>query len=147
MGGRRRMKKFYIAMMAMLLSGSAIAAPVDQQTAKEKAAAFLKKQAQHAGPRRAAALRNPQLTEAQAFGNELHIFNMADNGGFVIVSGDDRTEEILGYVEGGSFDITPVVPQLQWLSHCIRLRRSTRRNTVLGHQHQQQQFLLTQLKA
>lgn len=103
-------------MMAMLLSGSAIAAPVDQQTAKEKAAAFLKKQAQHAGPRRAAALRNPQLTEAQAFGNELHIFNMADNGGFVIVSGDDRTEEILGYVEGGSFDINNIPDNMRfWL--------------------------------
>lgn len=116
MGGRN-MKKFYIAMMAMLLSGSAIAAPVDATSAKEKAAAFLKKQAQHStNSRRAAALRNPQLTEAQAFGNALHVFNVGGDNGFVIVSGDDRTEEILGYVDGGTFDYNNIPDNMRfWL--------------------------------
>ena len=111
------MKKFYIAMMAMLLSGSAIAAPVDATSAKEKAAAFLKKQAQHStNSRRAAALRNPQLTEAQAFGNALHVFNVGGDNGFVIVSGDDRTEEILGYVDGGTFDYNNIPDNMRfWL--------------------------------
>lgn len=111
------MKKFYIAMMAMLLSGSAIAAPVDATSAKEKAAAFLKKQAQHStNSRRAAALRNPQLTEAQAFGNALHVFNVGQDNGFVIVSGDDRTEEILGYVDGGNFDYNNMPENMRgWL--------------------------------
>lgn len=111
------MKKFYIAMMAVLLSGSAIAAPVDATSAKEKAAAFLKKQAQHStNSRRAAALRNPQLTEAQAFGNALHVFNIGNDNGFVIVSGDDRTEEILGYVDGGNFDYNNMPENMRgWL--------------------------------
>ena len=111
------MKKFYIAMMAVLLSGSAIAAPVDATSAKEKAAAFLKKQAQHStNSRRAAALRNPQLTEAQAFGNALHVFNVGQDNGFVIVSGDDRTEEILGYVDGGTFDYNNIPDNMRfWL--------------------------------
>lgn len=111
------MKKFYIAMMAMLLSGSAIAAPVDATSAKEKASAFLKKQAQHStNSRRAAALRNPQLTEAQAFGNALHVFNVGQDNGFVIVSGDDRTNEILGYVESGTFDINNIPDNMRfWL--------------------------------
>ena len=104
-------------MMAMLLSGSAIAAPVDATSAKEKAAAFLKKQAQHStNSRRAAALRNPQLTEAQAFGNALHVFNVGGDNGFVIVSGDDRTEEILGYVDGGTFDYNNIPDNMRfWL--------------------------------
>ncbi len=111
------MKKFYIAMMAVLLSGSAIAAPVDATSAKEKAAAFLKKQAQHStNARRAAALRNPQLNEANAFGNALHVFNIGNDNGFVIVSGDDRTEEILGYVDGGNFDYNNMPDNMRfWL--------------------------------
>lgn len=33
-----------------------------------------------------------------------YVFNAGGNGGYVIVSGDDRVEPILGYVEQGSFD-------------------------------------------
>ena len=98
-------KKMLTMMAALLLSGSAIAAPVDATSAKQKAMAFLQKQAQRSNnSRRAAALRNPQLNEANAFGNALHVFNIGSDNGFVIVSGDDRTEEILGYVDGGNFD-------------------------------------------
>ncbi len=110
-------KKMLTMMAALLLSGSAIAAPVDATSAKEKAAAFLQKQAQRSNnPRRAAALRNPQLNEAQAFGNALHVFNIGGDNGFVIVSGDDRTEEILGYVDGGNFDINNIPDNMRfWL--------------------------------
>ncbi len=101
------MKKYIISIVCALcaISGTAWAGPVDSQDAKQKAAAFLQKQAAHPGnARRAAALRAPQLSEAKAFGEALHVFNVGGDNGFVIVSGDDRTEEILGYVEGGSFD-------------------------------------------
>ncbi len=110
-------KKMLTMMAALLLSGSAIAAPVDATSAKQKAAAFLQKQAQRStNGRRAAALRNPQLNEANAFGDALHVFNVGDNNGFVIVSGDDRTEEILGYVEGGNFDINNIPDNMRfWL--------------------------------
>lgn len=33
-----------------------------------------------------------------------YIFNAGDNHGFVVVSGDDRTESILGYVSSGTYD-------------------------------------------
>ena len=33
-----------------------------------------------------------------------YIFNMAGNKGYVIVSGDDRTTPILGYIDNGNFD-------------------------------------------
>ena len=101
------MKKYIISIVCALcaISGTAWAGPVDSQDAKQKAAAFLQKQAAHAGnARRAAALRAPQLNEVKAFGEALHVFNVGGDNGFVIVSGDDRTEDILGYVEGGSFD-------------------------------------------
>lgn len=34
-----------------------------------------------------------------------YVFNIGDNNGFVIVSGDDRAKDILGYSNSGSFDI------------------------------------------
>ena len=37
-------------------------------------------------------------------GTYYYVFNAGDGGGYVIVSGDDRTEPILGYVEHGTFD-------------------------------------------
>ena len=114
------MKKiaYYISIfMAVMLSTTAMAGPVDSEAAKQKAAAFLKQQAPQAkNARRAAALRAPRLTEAEAFGSALHVFNVAGDNGFVIVSGDDRTEEILGYVEGGRFDVNSLPSNMRfWL--------------------------------
>lgn len=46
-----------------------------------------------------------------------YVFNKADKGGFVIVSGDNRTVDILGYSNQGSFDATNINPNLQfWLN-------------------------------
>ena len=114
------MKKiaYYISIfMAVMLSTTAMAGHVDSEAAKQKAAAFLKQQAPQAkNARRAAALRAPRLTEAEAFGSALHVFNVAGDNGFVIVSGDDRTEEILGYVEGGRFDVNSLPSNMRfWL--------------------------------
>jgi len=44
----------------------------------------------------------------------LYVFNKANDAGYVIVSGDDRTEDILGYTDSGQFDTTKVNPSLQW---------------------------------
>ena len=43
-----------------------------------------------------------------------HVVN-AEDGGFVIVSGDDRTPEILGYSEHGSLDLSSVPENVKWL--------------------------------
>ena len=104
-------------MAALLIGGSAMAAPVSVSDAKQKALSFVRQQAAKVNnPRKAKAMQNAQLTEANAFGNELHIFNVGGNNGFVIVSGDDRTEEILGYVDCGNFDINTIPANMKaWL--------------------------------
>lgn len=43
-----------------------------------------------------------------------YVFNVEDNGGFVIVSGDERTAEILGYSENGNLDMTTVPSNVKW---------------------------------
>lgn len=45
-----------------------------------------------------------------------YVFNIGDNNGFIIVSGDDRAKEILGYSDSGSFDINNLPPNFSiWL--------------------------------
>ena len=43
-----------------------------------------------------------------------YVFNI-DGGGFVIVSGDDRTVEILGYSENGTFDVNNIPDNMRGL--------------------------------
>ena len=41
-----------------------------------------------------------------------YVFNAGDKNGFVIISGDDRAQRILGYSDSGSFDYDNLPPQL-----------------------------------
>ena len=50
-----------------------------------------------------------------------HIFNIGDNEGFVIVSGDDRTVPVLGYSDKGSFDANQMPDNVKaWLDGYAR---------------------------
>jgi len=45
-----------------------------------------------------------------------YVFNIENSNGFVIVSGDDRAKDILGYSDNGSFDINSLSPNFAyWL--------------------------------
>lgn len=46
---------------------------------------------------------------------EYYVFNRGTSEGFVIVSGDDRTEPVLGYCDRGEFDYEQLPPQLQMM--------------------------------
>jgi len=52
-----------------------------------------------------------------------YVFNAEENQGFVIVSGDDRTETVLGYATSGHFDVDNMPPAmadlLKYYSHQI----------------------------
>ena len=65
--------------------------------------AFAQQVSESGGSRRAPRKmqRVPKAAENDAF----YIFNAEDNGGFVIVSGDERTDEILGYSTEGNIDL------------------------------------------
>ena len=94
-----------LILLAVLLSVSATlrGGPVSRETARQRAAAFLSALPQPAaarGVRRAPAV----LTDAAYSGSHLYVYNVGLREGFVIVSGDDRTAEILGYADSGTFD-------------------------------------------
>ena len=114
------MRKFWVGLMALMVSASLFAAPRTMEEAAEIAAQFTNQQPKlrmmHKTPRTAStmclahkALQNN--SEAAAF----YIFNQEGGNGFVIVSADDRTaEDVLGYTENGAFDVNTINPNLKW---------------------------------
>lgn len=51
-----------------------------------------------------------------------YVFNQSENNGFVIVSGDDRTDEVLAYSNEGEFDAEKINPNFRfWLDHITKV--------------------------
>lgn len=112
------MKRVLSASLCLLMAWlSASAAPITRTQALQKATAFMmergwvnqKTLSKIATPRRAASNGANSLT---------YVFNAPDNKGFVILSGDDRTEPVIGYAEGGSFDEATIPVNMKgWLAN------------------------------
>ncbi|MBO6144192.1 MAG: C10 family peptidase [Prevotella sp.] len=94
-----------LLLVCLFISQLLMAGPVTQEQALQKATEFMAgkpgmKTGKQLKPTTSAIRRGAAAkTDAMPF----YIFN-ADNGGFIIVSGDDRTEEILGYSNTGHVD-------------------------------------------
>ena len=78
----------------------AIAGPIDLQSAKRTAGTFLKEKV------RSKTAKTMNLAYRQPLpGHEeqtaCYVFNASDGKGYVVVSGDDRTEQVLGYSSTG----------------------------------------------
>ena len=62
------------------------------------------------------AYKAPRKANSKDSNPYYYIYNVGNDNGFVIVSGDDRTEKILGYVDSGNFDEENVpAPLKEWL--------------------------------
>ena len=102
------MKKLLLLLVCALAGLSVQAAVVGEQEALQKAQQFMQdKVFKQSGMRRA-----PQKGGAAA---AYYVFNAENKGGFVIVSGDDRMRDILGYAESGSLDQEQLPDNLRWL--------------------------------
>ena len=91
---------------AMLLLGfSARAGSITEEQAKAKALSFLQAQYHSQGAKRLAPARMPrELTITPTGEVALYVFNIGQDNGFVVISGDDRARPVLGYADSGSFD-------------------------------------------
>lgn len=114
----RLQKLLAIALLTICCQMSA--EPVTRQQAQEKAKAFLLEKGKmlstsgigHASSKKQMAAR---ATEPY------YVFNVEDEGGFVLVSGDDRTIPILGYADSGTFDEEDIPENMQgWLEEYER---------------------------
>lgn len=94
------MKRLFMLWLACLAILTVSAGPVSQQQARKLAESFLQKKGVQVRSEAARARGGRTATGEQT----LYVFNTVGDRGFVIVSGDDRVESILGYTTHGSFD-------------------------------------------
>lgn len=108
------MKKILLTLVAFMATVAVSAEQVSKHQALQKAQQFMP---------------GKQFGEARSFarsggaieGEPFYVFNAEGNQGFVIVSGDDRTTEILGYSKTGSLDLNHLPENLKgWLDGYAR---------------------------
>lgn len=103
------MKRRLLLLVSLFVFVVLHAHQVTEQEALQKAQQFLQgKQFIHKAKKLA---KRAQARPNQSF----YIFNVENNEGFVIVSGDDRTEAILGYSEHGNLDMNSAPCNVKWL--------------------------------
>ncbi|MBQ8455228.1 MAG: C10 family peptidase [Bacteroidaceae bacterium] len=100
------MKRIISLFLTLCIVFTTNAEPVGKQAAQYSAQAFMLARGKNINtvqkPFKARKATTAQETdEGDAY---YYVFNAGNDGGYVIVSGDDRTESILGYVDQGSFD-------------------------------------------
>lgn len=94
-------KKLFALFSFLLLVGVVQAAPVSRGDAQSKAQQFVAgKIAAARGTSHSSAALSFVMEERNCY----YVFNVGAREGFVIVSGDDRAPEILGYSDTGAFD-------------------------------------------
>ena len=110
-------RKAFICALLLCLSAMGTgtwAQQVSQDEAMQRALKFFSKPSQTSGmkkaPRKAPRMKAAEVNETY------YIFNDEANGGFIIVSGEERTPDILGYSNGGRFDAAKVPANMRaWL--------------------------------
>ena len=115
------MKKNCLLLIALLLFGmNSIGAPISRQQAQQIAAQFLSgKSTGHRVPSASEMMAEIVFNRVNTAGEPyLYAVHAAKGAGYVIVSGDDRTPAVLGYMEHGSYD-EGVMPEnmRSWLQH------------------------------
>lgn len=108
------MRRLSILIFFVFTSIVVMANPITQRQAKEKAKAFAQLHMQIPNGNLNLAYRTHQNAENA----NIYIYNIGENNGYVVVSGDDRMEGILGYVDQGTFDYDKMPENmLVWLKN------------------------------
>ena len=119
----QRRGQFAVLVVSLMLSAIALplsAQQVSREQAYERAMAFLGRTDMSGTAQRKTPRKAPTLQQANS-GDKLFIFNDVANGGYVIVSGDERMPEVLGYSYTGHIDPNHMPCNLQViLDDCSR---------------------------
>ena len=104
------MRKINLLIIFVLFALGLSAQPISEQEALRKAQRFLQGK-NIVSPAKAHSLsRDMNGTPYK----HLYLFNVEDNGGFVIVAGDSRAREILGYSDQGHLDYSQMPENMKW---------------------------------
>lgn len=110
-------KRFYVIHRQIVLLASLLvttllqAAAVDVETARQRAQAFVASR----WPAARGTADGEQLLLAAVADSCYYIYNIGVDNGFVIVGGDDRMPNILGYADSGSYDASRVPAAVRFL--------------------------------
>ena len=105
------MKKLTFTTLALCQSLLLAAGPIGRQAALYTAQSYLLAKGKTVNMAQKPFKANSPLGSSQAEEGEsayYYVFNVGDDGGYVIVSGDDRINPILGYVDKGTFDLNDI---------------------------------------
>ena len=106
------MKRLAGILLQFLCALSLVAGPVSHQQARRQAANFM----QQRGMRLQGQVVAIKSGIKQSVNQPIYVFNAEDDKGFVVVSGDDRTDAILGYTLQGCYSEDDAPPALkEWM--------------------------------
>ncbi|MBR3455673.1 MAG: C10 family peptidase [Bacteroidaceae bacterium] len=97
------MKRVLLLMLVIVTTAIAMGQEVTPEQALQRAKKFMESHETTVNKQKRAAGKTSSLTMTSKVSG-LYIFNVADDGGFVIVSNNERTVPILGFSDTGSFD-------------------------------------------
>lgn len=110
------MKKLIMTSALSMVVTTMLANPIGRDAAMQKAQAFM----QDVNPKATLNMAPAPRKAMGKNGNQAYyIFNAEDNQGFVIVSGDDRSEEVLGYSDTGCIDLNNMPDALRDMLDCF----------------------------
>ncbi len=110
------MKRCFFCLLTILYAGTFYAEPIGRSEAQATAKSFLASRGVTMQAD-ASTFRAPRKARGKVSDDAYYyVFNAGNDKGYVIVSGDDRTERILGYVEEGTFDEASIPENMRaWL--------------------------------
>ena len=111
----KKFRTFALLMLCVSVAVIASAAPVTIEQAQQEAAKFLLSK-QKTSNLKFATTGNKTMQATATTDAAYYVFNIGKNQGWVIVSGDDRTNPILGYSDEGYFDEAKIPANMKaWL--------------------------------
>ena len=153
------MKRLTISFLMLSITFGVMAEPVGKQAALYTAQSYMlaKGKVINSVQKPFKAARNAASQATGADEAYYYVFNAGGDNGYVIVSGDDRTEPILGYVDHGSFDPENIPENMRsWLQlYADQIKyivdndikpddpRLKKRNKVQGTKHSVGELLTT----
>ena len=109
-------QRLFLSLLITLFVLSGHAQVITRQQAQQKALTFMRQKGMPVDK----GISKATLTLTTESQEPIFVFNTTDGKGFVIVSGDERTEEILGYAEEGRFDERRLSETMRtWLKNYI----------------------------
>ena len=106
-------KPFFFLLMGLLLSQTVLSAPISRQKAQQNAQEFL--QQKGIDIKQSALRQAPMSATNKMESAPYYVFNIDNDNGYVIASGDDRAFAILGYSNKGHLDTDSMPDGMKWM--------------------------------